>query len=331
MSDRDRRLERWLDGLGYRGYRLAPASADASFRRYLRLEAGGETRIVMDAPPAQEPCAPFVEIAAKLRAAGLSAPRIDAADLEQGFLLLEDFGDTPYLAALTPATEAALYGDALAALATMQTRIGGEDLPAYDAAMLATECDLFRDWFLLRLLGIDLDAGARALWREARSRLVESALAQPVVFVHRDYHSRNLMVLARGNPGILDFQGAVRGPLCYDLVSLLRDCYIAWPPARVERLALDYLATARAAGLTSTAPAPFLRWFDRMGAQRHLKAIGIFARLKLRDGKDGYIGDIPRTFGYLRAVTERDVGLAALSTLFERVGLGARVARLAAA
>lgn len=329
MTDRDRRMKRWLDAEGYRDYRLQAATEDASFRRYLRLYAGGETRIVMDAPPAQERCEPFVEIAAKLRDAGLSAPRVDAADFDQGFLLLEDFGDTPYLSVLTAASEAKLYGDALKALALMQTRIDGARFADYDAAMLETEMELFREWFLGGLLGIELDHGQRQLWRDTRQCLLESALSQPRVFVHRDYHSRNLMLLDRGNPGILDFQGAMHGPLCYDLVSLLRDCYIGWPAERVERLALDYLDSARAAGLTDAAPGQFLTWFDRIGAQRQLKAIGIFSRLRLRDGKAGYIADIPRTFAYLRDLAARDASLSSLAALFDGLGLSARVAALA--
>lgn len=325
MSDRTKLLQQWLNRLGYRDYDLSPASEDASFRVYLRLRADDETCIVMDAPPAQEPCDQFIRVAEKLRAAGLSAPEIIERNLEHGFLLLTDFGSQDFLSLLDAETEASLYRDALTALLQMQSRIDASDLPPYDTDLLQREMDLFHDWFLRRLMGIELGSAQQALWRETRDALVQNALEQPRVFVHRDYHSRNLMKIDQGNPGILDFQDAVRGPITYDLVSLLRDCYIAWPPPRVEQLALEHCEGARLRQLHDASVAQFMRWFNLMGIQRHLKAIGIFSRLKIRDGKAGYIGDIPRTFAYLRQVSADEKSMAGLGSLLDQLRLSARV------
>ncbi len=331
MSDRLNQLQQWLSQVGYPDYELTPASEDASFRRYWRLRSGENSLVVMDAPPDREPCDQFVRVARMLRAAGLNAPEIIAQNHEQGFLLLTDFGSQDYLSRLDAASEAALYADALAALLKMQTRIDAVDLPPYDTALLGQEMDLFHDWFLGRLFGLELTPSQRSIWQSTRRQLIDNALAQPQVFVHRDYHSRNLMRLARHNPGILDFQDAVRGPVTYDLVSLLRDCYIAWPPARVERLALDYYELALANGLVDVDPATFLHWFNLMGIQRHLKAIGIFSRLDIRDGKPGYLKDIPRTLEYVREVSSGEASMADLGRLVEQLDLASRVRSLAAA
>ena len=330
MSDRSKLLQQWLEQLGYRDFDLSPASEDASFRSYLRLRAAGESFIVMDAPPDREPCDQFIRVAEKLRSAGLSAPEIMARNLEQGFLLLTDYGSSDFLSQLDGETAAPLYGDALAALLLMQTRVDASDLPPYDTDLLRREMDLFHDWFLGRLMGIELDAGQRRTWQSTKLELVENALAQPQVFVHRDYHSRNLMKIEIGNPGILDFQDAVLGPVTYDLVSLLRDCYIAWPPARVEQLALEYYRRAQVSGLVDVDSQRFMHWFNLMGIQRHLKAIGIFSRLKIRDGKAGYLGDIPRTLEYLRQVSADEMSMAGLSSLIEQLQLGPRVKALEA-
>jgi len=329
MNARSSQLNQWLEQLGFRDYRLSPASEDASFRQYLRLEADGHSQIVMDAPPELEPCEQFVKVANLLRGAGLSAPEIHAQNLQQGFLLLTDFGGDDYLSQLHDETEAELYRDALAALLLMQSRIDAGDLPPYDEALLFREMDLFHDWFLGQLLGIELDPQQQRAWQDCRRLLADNALAQPRVFVHRDYHSRNLMKITRRNPGILDFQDAVEGPITYDLVSLLRDCYIAWPAARVEALALDYYQAARANGLLEVDSAQFLRWFDLMGMQRHLKAVGIFSRLKIRDGKSRYLQDIPRTLGYLRDVAIAQPSMAGLGGLIEDLELLPRAAALA--
>jgi len=326
MSDRSTQLNRWLDQLGYRDYRLSPASEDASFRSYLRLETDAESLIIMDAPPDREPCDQFIAVAHKLRNAGLNAPEIIAQNPTEGFLLLTDFGGRDYLSQLGPESEASLYGDALAALLLMQTHIDADDLPPYDATLLNREMDLFHDWFLGKLLGISLDQEQLSIWQSIKQGLIENALAQPQVFVHRDYHSRNLMKLETHNPGILDFQDAVKGPVTYDLVSLLRDCYIDWPQTRVEQLALDYYEIARGNDLIDVEVAQFMRWFNLMGIQRHLKAIGIFSRLKIRDGKAGYLKDIPRTLEYVRQVSADDMSMAELCSIIEELDLNSRIA-----
>ncbi|HFE32727.1 MAG TPA: aminoglycoside phosphotransferase [Gammaproteobacteria bacterium] len=309
MPQRLALLKTWLaDVLETAAFDIAPASSDASFRRYFRLRHDGRSLIVMDAPPAQEDIAPFLHVAELLSAAGLNAPRILAKDIRRGFLLLTDLGDTPYLQVLADASADRLYGDALSALLCMQqldaNRLDG--IPPYDHALLMREMHLFRDWYLQRHRQQVLSPPQARVLDEVFERLARSALAQPRVFVHRDYHSRNLMFTEQANPGIIDFQDAVQGPVTYDLVSLLRDCYIRWPRARVEAWALDYLRAAQAAGIVAdVAEETWLRWFDWMGVQRHLKAAGIFARLDLRDGKPGYLGDIPRTLGYVREVAGR--------------------------
>jgi aminoglycoside/choline kinase family phosphotransferase len=328
MSDRSTRLKHWLDQLGFRDYSLSPASEDASFRTYLRLEAGDGSRIVMDAPPDKESCGPFIAVAQKLRDADLNAPAIIAQNLVEGFLVLTDFGCNDYLSQLNPESEGSLYADALAALLLMQTRIDADDLPSYDEALLNQELDLFHDWFLGKLLGITLEPAQQSSWQSIKQVLVENALAQPQVFVHRDYHSRNLMKVDTHNPGILDFQDAVKGPITYDLVSLLRDCYIAWPPAHVDRLALDYYEFARTHELVDVKAAQFMRWFNLTGIQRHLKAIGIFSRLNIRDGKPGYLKDIPRTLEYVNQVSAAETSMLGLLSIIEQLQLNQRVEAL---
>ncbi len=320
MPQRVEQLVRWLrQDLGLPELHLQPASADASFRRYFRLAFDdGETRIVMDAPPEKEDSRPFVTIGRRLRDIGLNVPEIHAEDLSQGFLLLGDLGTTSYLEALDETTVERLYGDALGALAALQAcGPGEEELPPYDRALLLREMELFRDWLLGRHLGLEPTGAEAKLLEETFERLIENALEQPRVCVHRDYHSRNLMVSPH-NPGILDFQDAVHGPITYDLVSLLRDCYIDWPRGQVEEWAMGYHELALDHGLLRDRDeARFLRWFDLMGVQRHLKASGIFARLNHRDGKEGYLKDIPRTLGYITQVAENYPELAGLKALIE--------------
>jgi len=302
---------------------IRPASSDASFRRYFRATTGDDSYIVMDAPPPMEDVRPFMSVAALLRQTGVRAPKVHAADETRGFLLLDDFGGTSYLDRLDADNADALYGDALDTLARFQVGvdIASAALPPYDDTLLWTEMNLFRDWFLQRLLGLDLTPKEHGLLDRTWRRLADSALEQPRVCVHRDYHSRNLMALDEDNPGVLDFQDAVVGPVTYDLVSLLRDCYIAWPDERVEQWALGHRARLVEAGrLDDVDAGRFLRWFDLMGVQRHLKAIGIFSRLKLRDGKAGYLGDIPRTLGYVTSTLVHHRELAGfLAFLTERV------------
>ena len=316
-------LQTWLrTTLGRSDYGIAPASADASFRRYFRISVDGTTHIAMDAPPDKEPVAPYIAVATRLERLGLNVPHITAQDAAQGFLLLTDLGNRTYLQALSGDTVEHLYGDALAALARLQTGIfeDSEFLPPYDHALLMREMELFRTWYLGRHLGATLTPAQDAALTDAFSALARAALAQTQVWVHRDYHSRNLMVTAHRNPGILDFQDAVRGPITYDLVSLLRDCYIAWPRTQVEGWVKHYHQLALQSGLPTCGDADeFLHWFDFMGVQRHLKATGIFARLFHRDGKPGYLPDIPRTLGYVREVSARYGELTGLAKLLADV------------
>jgi len=325
VNEREQLLQDWLNEvLPARLDRIAPASSDASFRRYFRVWCDGQTHIVMDAPPDKEDCRPFVAIAQALRGLGLNAPEVLAGDLDQGLLLLTDLGSRQYLAELDPRSVPSLYGDALEALARLQ--IGGDPgsalLPPYDSALLHREMELFREWFLGKLLGLNLREEEHHALDRVFALLADNALEQPRVWVHRDYHSRNLMVTDPDNPGVLDFQDAVVGAVTYDLVSLLRDCYIAWPRAQVEAWALDHRARLRALGMSGLDDADgFLRGFDLMGTQRHLKAIGIFARLNLRDGKPGYLRDIPRTLGYVLEVADRYPELAGLRDLLRTRGV----------
>ena len=323
-------LARWVaDTLADPGCDIRPASADASFRRYFRVRvADGKTYIVMDAPPDKEDSRPYVEVARRLRGLGLNVPEILARDMAQGFLLITDLGAQSYLEALAADSVERLYGDALGALVVLQAGIYTDSsfLPAYDAPLLRREMELFREWYLGRHLGLALSGEQHATLDRSFAVLTESALAQPRVWVHRDYHSRNLMVCPRHNPGILDFQDAVSGPVTYDLVSLLRDCYVAWPRTRVEGWVKGYYARAHGSGIpVGDDEAVFLRWFDLMGVQRHLKAIGIFARLNHRDGKPGYLKDIPRTLAYVLDVSARYAELRPLQqVLAELAVLGDR-------
>jgi aminoglycoside/choline kinase family phosphotransferase len=277
---------------------------DASFRRYFRVTRGADSYIVMDAPPDKEDSGPFLKVARILGRLDLNVPVILARDMERGFLLLSDLGSRQYLDALSlDGAVDELYADALKSLRTMQTADPGiaQDLPRYDRAMLLREMKLMPEWFLTRHLALTIEAPERAMLEGLFESLVESAVSQPACFVHRDYHSRNLLVALENNPGILDFQDAVRGPVTYDLASLLKDCYIAWPPARVRQWLLQYRESLLEAGFKLDADAAqFIRWFDLMGLQRHIKVLGIFARLFYRDGKSQYLKDLPRVVAYAR-------------------------------
>jgi N-acetylmuramate 1-kinase len=298
-------LRRWvIEDLGFAGSVIAPASADASFRRYFRVTRGADSYIVMDAPPDKEDSAPFVKVARMLAGMDLNVPIILARDMARGFLMLSDLGSRQYLDEL-PAPGAAdrLYADALAALRTMQTADSAisRDLPKYDRPLLVREMELLPEWFLRRHLGMNIGAPERSLLDASFDSLVQAAAAQPSVFVHRDYHSRNLLVTAQDNPGILDFQDAVWGPVTYDLASVLKDCYIAWPAARVRAWVLEYREKLLEDGFALNAtPTEFVRWFDLIGLQRHIKVLGIFARLYYRDGKPQYLKDLPRVLDYAR-------------------------------
>lgn len=303
-------LDAWLTEVGSgKEVVLERASDDASFRRYYRWQVDGRRLIVMDAPPAEEDCLPFVRVAGYLEAMQLNAPRILEADLERGFLLLSDLGERSYLDALRadPDDADALYRDAIDALLVMQRRgaVYQASLPDYDAELLEFELSLFRDWLCRRYLDLDWSDADEAGWSELRSLLVHNALDQPQRFVHRDYHSRNLMQTDVANPGILDFQDAVEGPLTYDLVSLLKDCYIAWPESKIDAWVRYFYDRLDEQTQQNIDAAVFRRHLDLTGVQRHLKAAGIFARLDIRDGKSAYLADIPRTLGYVTALASR--------------------------
>jgi aminoglycoside/choline kinase family phosphotransferase len=298
-------LTRWVfEDLGFAGSRIAPASADASFRRYFRVTRGEDTYIVMDAPPEKESLGPFLSVAKILLGIGLNVPVVLAKDPKRGLLLLSDLGQRQYLDELVT-DEAAdrLYADALDALCTLQTAGNGtvRDLPRYSRDLLMREMELMPEWFLQRHLGLQISAAERAMLNRLFETLAQSALAQPSVFVHRDYHSRNLLVTPADNPGILDFQDAVWGPVTYDLVSLLKDCYVEWPAPRVNAWALQYREQLLAKGFPAALPeAEFMRGFDLVGLQRHIKVLGIFSRLYYRDGKNQYLKDLPRVLCYTR-------------------------------
>ncbi|MCB2262217.1 MAG: phosphotransferase [Candidatus Thiosymbion ectosymbiont of Robbea hypermnestra] len=316
MEARHARLTAWVTGILGGECRLEPAASDAGFRRYWRVRSDARSYILMDAPPVAEELERFVRIAERLRALGLNTPRVHAQAPDQGLLLLDDLGTRHYLDVLSRENVDRLYGDALAALAVIQARAATEGLPRYDGPFLRRELALFRDWLLIRQLGRQPSQAEDAALAFACDLLVERALEQPQVCVHRDFHSRNLMVTPPPSPGILDFQDAVQGPLTYDPVSLLRDCYIAWPREQVADWALGYAALAVQSGiLRPEEEARFMTWFDLMGVQRHLKASGIFARLNIRDGKPGYLAEIPRTLGYVLEVAPAYPELTALADL----------------
>ncbi len=303
---------------------LAPASADASFRRYFRVTLpDATTRIVMDAPPEHEDCRPFIKVATLLRDAGVHVPEIYAQDLAQGFLLLSDLGNTTYLEVLNTRTAPALYRDANAALVAIQRASRPGVLPDYDRALLARELDLFPDWYVARHLGVVLDDDQQATLHAVFTKILDNNLAQPQVFVHRDYHSRNLMVAGDSypaNPGIIDFQDAVYGPITYDLASLYRDAYIHWEEAQELDFVIRYWEMARAAGLPVHDDFhDFYRDYEWMGAQRQLKVLGIFARLSQRDGKHGYLKDMPTVLAYLRQTCERYGELRPLARLLDQL------------
>jgi N-acetylmuramate 1-kinase len=321
--DRLQELEQWL-ATHYRtgSFRLTPASADASFRRYFRVhlaEGPIPTVIAMDAPPELEDCLPFIHVAGLLTGAGLNAPRILARDLARGFLLLTDLGSTTYLAALDAENADTLFADAVSALVRWQLASRPDELPPYDEALLRRELDLFPDWYLARHLGVALDGAQRQSLASAFQLILASNLAQPRVYVHRDYMPRNLMV-SDPNPGILDFQDAVFGPITYDVASLFRDAFVSWPEERVLDWTVRYWEKARRAGLPVNADfGAFYRDLEWMGLQRHLKVLGIFARLHYRDGKSDYLDDTPRFLGYVRAACERYVALAPLARLLDEL------------
>ena len=308
--DRKRQLEQWLGVvLTEKAFTLSVASADASFRRYFRVHLQDKTLIAMDAPPEQESCTSFIDIAKLFLDCGLHVPEVIVQDMEQGFLLLSDLGNDTYLSQLNKDTAQPLYGDATNALINLQLASKPNVLPAYDAALLMREMQLFPEWYLAKHLNVNLDAAQQSVLDKTFTILTQNILSQTQVYVHRDYHSRNLMV-CENNPGILDFQDAVYGPITYDLVSLLKDAYISWEEADMMDWVVRYWDAARKAGLLVPSDfSEFYRNFEWMGAQRHIKVLGIFARLSHRDGKDAYLKDMPLVMDYLRRVCGRYIEL----------------------
>jgi aminoglycoside/choline kinase family phosphotransferase len=314
-------LARWLKAqLHGASFSLAPASEDASFRRYFRAALDdGRSFVAMDAPPDKEDCRPFVRIARLLRQAGVNAPEVHAEDLEQGFLLLTDLGTRTYLQALNASNAGALFGDAIDSLVRWQLATRPGELPPYDEALLRREMNLFPEWYIGRHLEKSLSDAQRRSLEKVFALLVKSALAQPVVYVHRDYMPRNLMV-CEPNPGVLDFQDAVLGPISYDAVSLMRDAFVSWDEEQVLDWSVRYWERARAAGLPVPADfTEFWRGFEWMGLQRHLKVLGIFARICYRDGKPRYLSDTPRFISYARGVAGRYAELAPLGKLLDEL------------
>jgi aminoglycoside/choline kinase family phosphotransferase len=330
MPDQDVRLQHlktWLDEqlpklFAAQGWGAIPpatltaASSDASFRRYFRWEGGEHTFIVMDAPPPQENCKPFVEIAHLLGKSGINVPKIYAEDLARGFLLLNDLGRKTYLDVINEQNADDMFDDALEALLAYQQLPMDAPLPSYDVALLRRELELFPEWYVRKHLGIELDPQQLASWQKVSDLLIESALAQPKVLVHRDYMPRNLMV-SEPNPGVLDFQDAVYGPVTYDVTCLFKDAFLSWPQERVQGWLAKYWDKARALGIPVQPEFDaFLRASDLMGVQRHLKVIGIFARICHRDGKPRYLADVPRFFAYIQEVLARRPELSELGALF---------------
>ncbi|MEX3774195.1 aminoglycoside phosphotransferase family protein [Pseudomonas sp. MYb118] len=337
MPDQDVRLQHlkvWLDEqlavlFAEQGWGTVPpatltaASSDASFRRYFRWEGAGKSFIVMDAPPPQENCKPFVNIAFLLAKSGINVPKIYAEDLERGFLLLNDLGNKTYLDVIDSENADDLFADALQALLAFQQLPMVAPLPSYDVALLRRELELFPEWYVKRELGIEFDPAQQALWDNLTQVLIDSALAQPKVLVHRDYMPRNLM-LSEPNPGVLDFQDAVYGPVTYDVTCLFKDAFLSWPEERVRGWLDSYWQQASALGIPVQPDFDdFLRASDLMGVQRHLKVIGIFARICHRDGKPRYLADVPRFFAYIDAVIARRPELAELDVLLLSLRAGA--------
>jgi len=314
-------VHRWLaDLFPGRALSVAPASADASFRRYFRATfADGGTRVVMDAPPEHEDCRPFVKVAGLLHDAGVHAPQVLAQDLDRGLLLLTDLGALTYLDALDDSNADALFGDATDTLIRWQRSSRAGVLPAYDDALLRRELDLFPDWYVARHLGQTLTATQREVLEGMFALILGAVRGQPAVFVHRDFMPRNLMV-CEPNPGVLDFQDAVYGPITYDVASLFRDAFVSWGEARTLDWVARYWEKAKRAGLPVAADfGEFWRDLEWMGLQRHLKVLGIFARINYRDGKPKYLADTPRFLAYVRHVAARYAALAPLLRLLDEL------------
>ncbi len=318
--DRRQQLQHWVENtLNAQPLAFAAASADASFRRYFRVQWSGGSLIVMDAPPAHEDCRAFMRVAGLLREAGVHVPRVIAHDVERGFLLLSDLGAVSYLHALNDGTADVLFRDATAALLRWQAASRPGVLPSYDAALLTRELNLFPEWYVLRHCGLSLSAAEQQALDTVFALILKNNLGQPQVYVHRDYMPRNLMV-CEPNPGVLDFQDAAYGPITYDVASLFKDAFVSWDEERVLDWTVRYWEKARRAGLPVDPDfGVFYRDCEWMGLQRHLKVLGIFARLHYRDGKRGYLEDTPRFIGYVRAVATRYKALSPLLLLLDEI------------
>ena len=319
IDQRLQQLKLWLNQiLETDQYDVTVASADASFRRYFRIQHNGQTMIAMDAPPEKEDCKPFVDIAKTLFAGDVHVPEVLAEDHDHGFLLLSDLGDVQYLSILNNDNADILYKQAIDSLIKLQS-IDAQALPAYNRELLKTEMNLFPQWFIEKHLSITLSVKQQHLLDSTFECLTENALQQPAVFVHRDFHSRNLMQTSVSNPGILDFQDAVNGAITYDLASLLKDCYICWPRKQIEQWLAYYFQQAQQKKLIDTHYElnEFIQWFDLMSVQRHLKVLGIFSRLNIRDNKPGYMKDLPLTLQYIIDSCERYPLLQPLKTLLQ--------------
>ncbi len=323
MPDRYNSLQNWLtEILGTSAFNLKPASEDASFRTYHRLFLKNKTFIVMDAPPEQENCKVFIKITKKLRACDVNVPIIHNVNIEQGFLLLSDLGNDLYLNKLNKSSIYELYSDALSTLVSIQVLVNVGGVDEYDKSLLISEMNLFREWLIEKHLNIKLSDSQVKILTALFDLLVNNALQQPKVFVHRDFHSRNLMVTKENNPGVIDYQDAVYGPISYDLVSILKDCYIKWPKEEIDKwidFYLNKLYEEKAQYRINRDE--FVRWFDLMGVQRHLKASGIFARLSHRDGKHNFLEDIPRTLSYILDLKETYEELQPICIILEELVL----------
>jgi len=325
----DARLAWARHATGQADLSLEPASADASFRSYWRGYVDSQPVIIMDSPPAQENPAPWVEIGKRLHDAGLHTPTVMVADLDQGFLLIEDLGTRTYLPELSDATADALYGDALDALLRMQMHVETMGLPAFNREWQTMEMEIMPTWFLQKHLGVFVECEEWDVVEGAFSAILHSLAEQPRAFMHRDYHSRNLLITTDRSPGVIDFQGAMSGPITYDLASLLRDAYVVWDNERVEGWVEAYrLRLLDARLLDETVDTDrFRRWFDMASLQRHIKILGLFCRLYYRDGKAGYLNDLPRVLQYVLDIARRHADVAPLAD-FIVAKIGARDIRV---
>ncbi len=320
QNERFELLQRWLFDIQEETSALEPASSDASFRRYFRVKNGTKSTIAMDAAPAQNKNEAFIALANQLKSAGINTPTVLEFDRQHGFILMEDFGDIQYLHALNKNNADELYSAAIATLAKLQSALSYNKLPAYDADFLKLEMHLLPEWYFERHRGLALSKAQLQVLESVFSLCCDSALEQPRCFVHRDYHSRNLMLTDTNYPGILDFQDAVQGPLTYDIASLLRDCYISWPDDFVYAKLEQHRQLCMASRLTTADAKQYQRWFDLIALQRHIKVMGIFCRLKIRDGKTNYMQDLPLVISYIHNTCNRYPELADFLQLLEDTG-----------